>query len=115
MARLIVLAQGPHRLSAAEAEAWLRNEARALWTLEGVTCVEVLRLTSPSPMWSKQRDWMIEIRCESREAAVGAAGQEAWLALLHDFHQLGMGPDLALVEASSAAFGDVVADVSRCA
>ena len=108
MARLVVLINAPHRLSVAEAEAWLREETGALRALDSVSDLAVLQLRSPSELWSKQRDWMIEIRCDGPDAATMIVGHGAWLSLLADFQQLGLHPEVALVDETSKPAGNAV-------
>jgi hypothetical protein len=95
--RLIVLVGAPQHLRAEEAEGWLRKEAAALGTAEGVRRAAISPLASPSLRWPNQWGWLIEIDCEGPEGADRAICDDAWTDLLGDLRLLGMRPTVAVV------------------
>ncbi len=97
MTRLIVLVGAPQHLRAEEAEDWLRNEAAALGTAEGVRRALISPLASPSLRWPNQWGWLIEVDCDNPSGVDKATRDDAWKELLGDLRLLGMRPTVAVV------------------
>jgi hypothetical protein len=95
--RLIVLIGTPQHLRAEEADGWLRKEAAALRTAEGVRRAAISPLASASVRWPNQWGWLIELECEGPEGAARATCDDAWTVLLGDLRLLGMRPTVAVV------------------
>jgi hypothetical protein len=101
VARLVVFVDSPYHLTPAEAEDWLRDEAVALATVDGVRRGVLSRLASPSEQWSDHWGWMIELECEDPDGSQRAVRDQAWKLVLGDLRMLGMRPSVALVAASA--------------
>jgi hypothetical protein len=101
VARLIVLVGTPQHLRPEEADDWLRKEAAALTTAEGVRRAAISPLESPSLRWPTQWGWLIELDCDNPGGVDRATRDDAWKDLLGDLRLLGMRPTVAVVGAPS--------------
>jgi hypothetical protein len=97
VARLIVLVGTPQHLRPEEADDWLRKEAAALTTAEGVRRAAISPLESPSLRWPTQWGWLIELDCDNPGGVDRATRDDAWTDLLGDLRLLGMRPTVAVV------------------
>jgi hypothetical protein len=95
--RVIILVGTPEHLRAAEAEEWLRGEASALGTADGVRRAVISPLGSPSLRRGNEWGWLIEIDCQDPDGADRVVRDGAWTALMGDLRLLGMRPTVAVV------------------
>lgn len=97
MVRLLIFIGLPRYGAATDTESWLHGELVSLGR-EGVDRVQLRRLRSASPHLAATCAWMVELECDSPEAALAAVGDGAGMMLLGDLRMLGMHPSVALVE-----------------
>jgi hypothetical protein len=97
MTRLLELVTSPYHVHAEEAEGWLRGEAAALATAEGVRRVVLSPLGSPSVRLDDRWGWLLELDCDGSEGASRVVRDGAWTSLLGDLRLLGMRPLVAVV------------------
>jgi hypothetical protein len=98
MTRLMLFVRRPSALSEAQAGGWMREQAAQLAGATAVDRVQLIRLQDPGAHGGGDCDWLIEMHCQSGEAAVSAARDQVCRDLVADLRLLGMHPRLVLAD-----------------
>jgi hypothetical protein len=102
MGRLVILWTRPYHLSAEEADAWSRREAKRLARLEGVDWGELTRVRSPSLHYPNEWDWMLELHLHAGVDPQECADMQECGDWVRDLRLLGMRPTVVVVEHSTS-------------
>ena len=101
MRRLLILCRHPYHLHRDDAEAWLRQELMGVLRREELDGARLTRLSNPSREWTRNFDWLVELRFNGLCAsAMGRGG--ACAELFADLRLLGMEPVVAVADERAA-------------
>jgi hypothetical protein len=92
MARLLVMWNDPIHLSAAEAEAWVRDQSRQLLELDDIDHLRLTRLARPTHRHAQPWDWLLEIHLRPGSERIACADEPLVADWLRDLRLLGMRP-----------------------
>jgi hypothetical protein len=98
MARVMLFVRRPSVLTEAEAIRWMRDHAAHLAAEIAVERVQLTRLQTPAVHGGGDCEWLIEMHCDSDEAATRAARDRACRELIADLRLLGMHPRLVVAD-----------------
>ena len=103
VSRLLILCRHPHGLSPAEGEAWLSQALEQVLRHDGLHAATLTRLANPSLAWSRQWDWLVELRPGDGFPSAALDKGGACNELLADLRLLGMQPGVALADERAAS------------
>jgi hypothetical protein len=101
VARVVILWTRPYHLSAEEADAWTRREAKRLLALDGVERAELTRLESAPLRQTREWDWMLELHLRDGSTAHRCVDEPTCADWLLDLRLLGMHPTVVVVDDST--------------